>query len=84
MIGRIKGQEYFLNYDPVKKEYLWRSLQVELRLDSENRFLSGDVLNGLLENEDIDMRAFYIMRVLFDGVKNNPDDYTSVMLLGDN
>jgi len=82
MIGRIEAQEYFLNYDPERKEYLWRSLQVEMRLDSENHFLSGSVLNGLLENEDIDMRSFYIMRVLFDGIKSNPDDYTSVMLLG--
>jgi len=44
-------------------------LRVELRLDSENKFISGGVLNGLLENEDIDMKAFYVMRVLFDGVE---------------
>ena len=81
MTGRIEGREYSLDYDPGKKEYLWRSPQAELRLDSENQFLAGTILNGLLDNEDIDMRAFYIMRVLFDGIKSNSDDYTSLMLL---
>lgn len=83
MKGRIAGEEHSLTYEPNKKEYLWNSPQVELRLDSGNSLLSGNVSNGLNDGDEIDIRPFYIMRALFDGIKNNPDDYTSVMLVNE-
>lgn len=82
MIGRIQQREYLLMYDDEKKQYLWRNDNVEFLLDSENRFVTGMALNGLRSEVEIDMRPFYIMRTLFDGIRNNPDDYTSVMLRG--
>jgi putative selenate reductase len=81
--GRLQCDEYVLSYDPQKNEYRWQNGEVELRLDFENRLLDGVPLNGLAEGKEIDMTPFYIMRVLLDGIRNNPDDYTSVMLRAD-
>lgn len=80
--GRIGGKEYFLTFDPKKEKYIWRNAKIELHLDSENHFLDGKILNGIVDGEEIDVRPFYVMRTLFDGIKNNPDDYTSMMLRG--
>ncbi len=82
MVGRIQGCEYFLSFDEKKNEYRWRNGEVEFLLDFENRFLAGIAMNGLSEGAEIDMTPFYIMRVLLDGIRNNPNDYTSVMLRG--
>jgi ferredoxin len=82
MIGRIQQQEYLLLYDEKKRQYLWRSDNVEFLFDAENRFIAGVALNGLHDGVEIDLGPFYIMRTLFDGIRNNPDDYTSVMLRG--
>ncbi len=80
IIGRIKQQEFFLSFEEKKNLYRWRDGEVELRLDVENRLLDGVTLNSLAEGKEIDMTPFYIMRVLLDGIRNNPNDYTSVML----
>lgn len=80
--GRIQKREYFLSYNPNKNEYLWRNSDVEILLDARNRLLSGRALNGLPEQTEIDMTAFYIMRTLFDGIINTPKAYASVMLRG--
>ncbi|HEX9653624.1 MAG TPA: hypothetical protein VGA99_07930, partial [bacterium] len=82
MIGRIRQREYMLLYDERKNQYLWRSDDAEFLLDSENRFVAGIALRGLPGEVEFDMTPFYIMRTLFDGIRNNPDDYTSVMLRG--
>lgn len=82
MIGRIHGQEYSLSFDEQKNEYCWRNGGVEFVLDAANHFLAGAVSDGINEGAEIDMTPFYIMRVLFDGIRNNPEDYTSVMLRG--
>jgi hypothetical protein len=71
-----------LLYDEKKRQYLWRSDNVEFLFDAENRFIAGVALNGLHDGVEIDLGPFYIMRTLFDGIRNNPDDYTSVMLRG--
>ncbi|MFQ5676207.1 MAG: 4Fe-4S dicluster domain-containing protein, partial [bacterium] len=84
MMGRIDGREYGLHFDAEQKEYRWRAPKVELRFDSENRLLSGKILNGLPDGVEIETRPFYIMRVLFDGIRRDRENYTSVMLRGAN
>ncbi|MFQ5639361.1 MAG: 4Fe-4S dicluster domain-containing protein [bacterium] len=81
MTGRIGKQEFFLLYDAEKNVYLWRNGEYELTLNAKNELVSGRPVSGAQNAKKIDMKAFYIMRVLFDGIKNNPGDYTSVMLL---
>lgn len=80
--GRIKKKEFYLVFNPYKNEYLWRSSDVEMLLDSENQLKSGSAHNSLSEQAEIDMTAFYIMRTLFEGILNSPKTYTSVMLRG--
>ena len=82
MTGRIHRKEYFLTHMPKKEQYLWCDSEMEILLDAENRFLSGRVLNGLVAEAKIDMRPFYIMRTLFDGMANAPENYASIMSRG--
>ncbi len=82
MKGRIERREYTLAYDPERDEYTWRNGCFELKLDAEHHLLSGRPLNGKPEGEHIDMRPYYIMRVLFDALRNNANDYAAVMLVG--
>lgn len=83
MRGRIEGHEYFLDFDSDKKQFLWQSSAFELCLDSDNQLVSGRALNGLSTTREINMRPFYIMRTLFDGIRNHPADYPPVMLLAE-
>ncbi|MCZ6818251.1 MAG: glutamate synthase [Calditrichaeota bacterium] len=83
MRGRIDRKEYVLQFDSNKLQYHWRCAAAELCFDSDSRFLSGALLNGAEgEGYEIDTRPFHIMRVLFDGIRNHQEDYTSVMLRG--
>ena len=82
MTGRIQKREYFLSRAPEKGEYLWRDSDVEITLDAENQFLSGRALNGLANETEIDMKPFYIMRTLFDGIVSSQESYWSVMVQG--
>jgi putative selenate reductase len=81
MVGRIQRQEYSLVYDETKG-YIWRTGSAEFVFNRESRLVSAAALNGLSSGVEIDTKPFYIMRTLFDGIRNNPDDYTSVMLRG--
>ena len=82
LAGRIESKEYHLSFDPEKKEYVWRSDEVELILDTGNKLKMGKSLVSLDDQARISMNAYYVMRSLLDGVIANPDDYPSVMLRG--
>jgi len=78
--GHIESKEYYLSYDTEKKEYLWRSNEVELILDADNSLIKGKPLISLNDQTRINMNAYYIMKTLLDGIISNPDDYPAVML----
>ncbi len=84
MRGRIAGGEYSLRCNAGSEEYCWSSEKVEFKLDPAGRLLSGRTLNGLAAGSLIQMHPFHIMRILFDGVRNNPDDYPAVLLHREN
>lgn len=81
MQGRIDGKEYSLSYDDSSDEYVWYAADVHLRLSSENELIEGNVLTDHAGNLQVDTTPFYIMRVLFDGIRNDADNYPAIMLL---
>lgn len=84
MRGRINGIEYELSYEPGVCHYRWHSPEVEILLNAENEFLSGKPLDGLPDNKIIDMKPFYMMRVLFDGILRNSNGYSTIFLTQQN
>jgi putative selenate reductase len=82
LTGRIESKEYYLSFDPEKKEYLWRSGEVKLILGADNKLKMGKPLVSLNNQARINMSAYYIMKTLLDGIMENPGDYPSVMLRG--
>jgi putative selenate reductase len=79
LTGRIESKEYHLSFNTEKKEYLWRSGEVELILDADNKLQRGKPLVSLEDQARIHMSAYYIMKTLLDGILANPDDYPLVM-----
>lgn len=80
--GRIDQKEYLLVYNPDNKMYLWKDGGVEFLLNAENRLVSGINFVELKDGEEIDMRPYYIMRTLLDGILNDPHNYPALMLRG--
>lgn len=81
--GRIKGKEYLLAVNPDTKVYLWQEMgRIEFLFDKNHDFISGVNLTELDDQTFIDMQPYYAMRVLLDGILDDPDTYTSVMLRG--
>ncbi len=78
--GRIDGTEYLLSFNPSQHVYLWQSPLVEFLIDSAHRFISGMERARIAEQQVIEMKPYYIMRTLLDGILNDPAAYTSVML----
>ena len=78
--GRIDSIEYYLSFNSEKKEYLWRSNEVELILSADNKLQKGKPLISLEDQTQINMKAYYTMKALLDGMIANPEDYPSVML----
>ena len=81
--GRMGGKEYLLAINPDTRVYLWQEIgRIEFLLKENHNFISGINLCELPDRELIDMRPYYHMRVLLDGILKDPDAYTSVMLRG--
>lgn len=80
--GRINQKEYLLAFNPDNKVYLWKDGGVEFLLNAENRLVSGINFVELKEGDEVDMRPYYIMRTLLDGILNDPQNYPAVMLRG--
>jgi putative selenate reductase len=78
--GRIDKNEYLLVFNPENKMYLWKDGGIELLLNTENRLVSGINFVELEEGDEIDMRPYYIMRTLLDGILNDPQNYPALML----
>ncbi|MFQ5771561.1 MAG: hypothetical protein ACE5HX_13565, partial [bacterium] len=78
--GRIGGEEYVLAFEAESQEYIWRNSEVEVELDTENRFISGKPSTEPGNSIEIDMTAYYILRALFDGIVKNENNYPFVML----
>ncbi|RMF57373.1 MAG: glutamate synthase [Calditrichaeota bacterium] len=81
MKGRIRQQEYFLRDDAQKQEYVWEDGRFELRLDRTGHLLAGRPLRNARDGEEIDLMPFHIMRVLFEGLRRDANNYPAVMLL---
>jgi putative selenate reductase len=82
LTGRIESKEYHLSFDPAKKEYVWRSDEMELILDADNKLKMGKSRLSLKDQARISMNAYYIMKTLLEGIIANPNDYPSVILRG--
>ncbi len=80
--GRISGTEYSLHFASARNEYRWRSQEVEMNLSADGDFLSGHLLMDLPDEHVVEMRAFHIMRVLFEGMIQNRQNYPAVFLFG--
>lgn len=80
MIGRINGQEYQLAYQVDRQEYTFRSHQIELRLDQHDQRLASKRLAGTQKSAYIDMRPYYIMRTLMEGLLADQHAYPAIML----
>lgn len=82
LTGRIESKEYHLSFNIERKEYLWRSDEMELILDADNKLKMGKPLVSLEDQARINMNAYYTMKTLLDGIIANPGDYPSMMLRG--
>ncbi len=80
--GRIKAKEYLLAFNPNTKVYLWQNGQVEFLLKEDHTLVTGIEMKEMADHAIIDMQPYYTMRTLLDGVLNDPQAYTSVMLRG--
>lgn len=82
MKGRIDGVEYELSRSVDRQRYTWRSAGVEAVFGSDLSFQNGRLLGKAPAETEIDTYAFYVMKALFDGIINDNDSYSSVMLRG--
>lgn len=78
--GRYRGNPYRLSFDAVNKCYHWRSADVELRIDMNNRLLGGRAHFETEGPAEIDMDPFYAMKALFHGIVDHRSTYPSIML----
>lgn len=80
LVGRIEGVEYQLSANNETGFYTWKSAEVELRLDDSGKVHSANSLQSISENAEISLQAFYIMKVLLDGIMDDPNSYAAVIL----
>ena len=76
--GRIGGEEYVLEHNPVEKQYRWKSKDAEMVLDENNKLIP----EKSKASSKVDMSNYYIMKVLLDGLLENSEDYAPVLLRG--
>lgn len=80
--GRLKGKEYLLAYNPNTDVFLFQNGQVEFLLKTDHTLISGIEMVEMKDHAIIDMEPYYTMRTLLEGMLNDPQAYTSVMLRG--
>jgi putative selenate reductase len=80
MFGRIAGQEWRLVFYEEENKYSWENRSIRLHFNSNNDFLNGEILADNSNKDEIDTESYYIMRVLFDGLKNSQNNYASIIL----
>lgn len=81
--GVYRGKHYILSFEPSSECHTWVSDDVEFVLDADDNLEKGTPRRDLRDGEVIDMAPFYVLKALFHGVVEDPESYTSVMLLGD-
>ncbi len=78
--GRIGGEEHRLVFDVDRGEYRWQRDGVEVVLDRDNRLVRASVQSPADSSVRISLKSYYIMRVLLDGLLNDPGGYAAVMV----
>ncbi|RMD97346.1 MAG: hypothetical protein D6814_09640, partial [Calditrichaeota bacterium] len=78
--GRIDGEEGRLELDAETREYRWQQNGVEVVLDRDNRLVRASVQSPADSSVRISLKNYYIMRVLLDGLMNDPGGYAAVMV----
>ena len=79
MIGRIEGQEFQLACDVERREYTFRSSKIELKLDQHDQRLASKRIAGTQKSDYIDMRPYYIMRTLMEGLLADREAYPAII-----
>ena len=75
-------KEYLLAYNPNTDVFLFQNGQVEFLLKTDHTLISGIEMVEMKDHAIIDMEPYYTMRTLLEGMLNDPQAYTSVMLRG--
>ena len=80
MRGRIKGEEFFLVFNKDEAKYTWENSDTRLYFNKNNDFINGEILSSGSIKSEINTENYLIMRLLFDGLKNSPNEYAAIML----
>ena len=79
MRGRIAGEEFSLIFEKTKDKYTWENKSVKLHFNSNNDLIDGEIKSDFNDHE-ISTETFFIMRSLFDGLKNTSNEYPAIIL----
>ena len=77
--GRIASEEYYLAYKPDKEQYIWKSAELELTIDENNKLIDEQ---SSASKDYIDMKNYYVMKTLLKGLIDNNSDYAPIILRG--
>jgi len=78
MVGRIDGVEYSLNKNSEK--FIWKYSDIEIILNEDDELVEHNYFNGSINSGIVEMKAYHIMKTLFQGFHKNRDFYPNAIL----
>jgi ferredoxin len=79
--GCIAGKEYELAYEKDSDTFLWADKFLKIRVDRHDNPISINIIGELKNETTINMKDYYIMKTLFNGIRKNKDSYPARILL---
>jgi putative selenate reductase len=84
LLARMSGPEYRLTMSENKKDFIFLSDDIVVDINEGNDFSKYLAKRKLKNDTLIDMKPFYIMKELFEGIKRAPDNYAKNIVYGCN
>ena len=79
--GCIAGNEYELAYEKDSNTFLLADKFLKIRVDRHDNPISVNIIGELKNETTINMKDYYIMKTLFNGIRKNKDSYPARILL---
>jgi len=79
--GCIDGREYELSYKKDSNTFMMADKFLRIIVDKNDNPIGIDIIGEVKNGTIINMKDYYIMKTLFNGIRNNRDSYPARILL---
>ena len=79
--GCIGGKEYELSFKKDSNSFIWSDKFLKIVVDEDDKPIGVNVVGEIKNGTKINMKDYYIMKTLFNGIRNNRDLYPARILL---